>query len=115
MYCSCSNRQADGGNADVKGNVSSQGDDCIVILHSEVLVAHAGMRYKSNWSKASIKQKYQHIKIGFFNPFLFIEGFFCTCSVKTSLTQNYLKLTIPRFPYNLLSFTCGDIGFEYKA
>ncbi len=65
MYCSCPNRQANGGNADVKGYVSSQGDDCIVILQSEVLVAHAGMWYKSNWSKASIKQKYQHSKIRF--------------------------------------------------
>jgi hypothetical protein len=33
-------------------------------------------------------------------------------SVKMSLTQNCLRLTIPGFPYNLLPVSCGDIGFK---
>jgi hypothetical protein len=48
---------------------------------------------------------YEHI-----NPFSFIRGLFCPSSVQTSLSQNCLKLTIPRFPHNLLPACCGDIG-----
>ncbi len=43
--------------------------------------------------------------------FLFIRGLSCPSSVQTSLTQNCFKLTIPRFTYNLLPASCGDIGF----
>jgi hypothetical protein len=46
------------------------------------------------------------------NPFLFIIGLSCPRSVQTSLTQNFLKLTLPGFPYNLLPVPCGDIGFK---
>ncbi len=49
-----------------------------------------------------------------FNPFLFIRGLSCPNSVKTSLTQNCPKLTIPGFPYNILPVSCGDIGFLKK-
>ncbi len=37
-----------------------------------------------------------------FNPFLFIRGLSCPRSVQTTLTQNCLELTIPRFPYDFL-------------
>jgi hypothetical protein len=37
-----------------------------------------------------------------FNHFLFIRGLSCPRSVQTSLSQNCLKLTIPRFPHILL-------------
>ncbi len=46
----------------------------------------------------------------FFNPFLFVIGLSCPRSVHTSLTQNYLQLTINGFHYNLLPISCGDIG-----
>jgi hypothetical protein len=46
------------------------------------------------------------------NPFLFIRGLSCPSSVQASLTQNCLKLTIPGFPYNCLSVSCGDISFK---
>jgi len=49
-----------------------------------------------------------------FNPFSFIRGLSCPRSVETSLTQNYLKLTILGFSYNLLPVSCGDIGFFKK-
>jgi hypothetical protein len=45
------------------------------------------------------------------NPFLFIRGLSCPCSVQTSLTLHCDKLTIPWFPCNLLLVSCGDIGF----
>jgi hypothetical protein len=48
----------------------------------------------------------------YINPFLFIIGLSCPRSVQTSLTQNFLKLTIPGFPYNLLPVSCGDISFK---
>jgi hypothetical protein len=41
------------------------------------------------------------------NPFLFTRGFSCPLSVHTSLIQNFLQLTIPGFPYSLLSISCG--------
>ncbi len=44
------------------------------------------------------------------SPFLFIRGLSCPRCVQTSLTQNCPKLTILRFPYNLLLVSCGDIG-----
>jgi hypothetical protein len=44
------------------------------------------------------------------NIFLFnIRGLSCPRSVKSSLTQNWLKLTKPGFRYNLLSVSCGEI------
>ncbi len=46
------------------------------------------------------------------NPFLFIRGLSCPCSVQTSLTQKCLKLMLHRFPYNLLHVSCGDIVFK---
>jgi hypothetical protein len=45
------------------------------------------------------------------NPFLFIRGLSCPGSVQTSLTQNWLKLSIHGFPYNCLLVSCGEIGF----
>jgi hypothetical protein len=36
------------------------------------------------------------------NPFLFIRGLSCPGRVQTSLTQNWLKLSIHGFPYNNL-------------
>ncbi len=40
------------------------------------------------------------------------EGSPALAGVKTLLTQNCLKLTIPGFLYNLLPVSCGDIGFK---
>jgi hypothetical protein len=45
-----------------------------------------------------------------FNPYLFIRGLSCPRNIQTSLTQNCLKLTMPRFPYNLLCVSCGGIS-----
>ncbi len=45
-------------------------------------------------------------------PFLFIRGLSCLLSFQTSLSQNFLKVTIPGFPYNLLPVSCGDFGFK---
>jgi hypothetical protein len=47
-------------------------------------------------------------------PFLFIRRLSCPHSVQASLTQNFLKLTIPGFSYNLLHVhaSCGDIGLK---
>jgi hypothetical protein len=47
------------------------------------------------------------------NPFLSIRGISCPCCVQASFFLNYLKLTIPGFPYNCLPVSCGGIGF-YK-
>jgi len=49
-----------------------------------------------------------------FNPFLFIWGLSCPCNVQASLSLNCLKLTIPRFHYNLLLVSYGDFGFKEK-
>ncbi len=45
------------------------------------------------------------------NPFLFIRGLSCLSSVQSSLTQNWLKLSINGFSFNCLLVSCGDIGF----
>jgi hypothetical protein len=45
------------------------------------------------------------------NSFFFIRGFFCPNSVKTSLTQNCLKLATPGFPHNFLPVYCCDNVF----
>ncbi len=50
----------------------------------------------------------------FFNHFLFNREPYCARSVQTSFTQNCLKTSIPGFPYTLLPFFCGDIGFKKK-
>jgi hypothetical protein len=52
---------------------------------------------------------------GSLNPFLFIRGLSCPRSVHKSLTQTFLKLTMPGFPYNLLPASFSDIGFFKKA
>jgi hypothetical protein len=44
------------------------------------------------------------------NPSLFIRGLSCPSCIQASLSLICLKLTIPGFPYNCLSVSCGDIG-----
>jgi hypothetical protein len=47
-----------------------------------------------------------------FNPLLFNRGLSCPHSVQTSLTQNFLKLTIPGFPYTLLLVFVVTLTFK---
>ncbi len=46
------------------------------------------------------------------NPFLFIRGLSFPSCIQASLSLNCLKITIPRFPYNCLPVSYGDIGFN---
>jgi hypothetical protein len=36
-------------------------------------------------------------------------------AVQASLSLNCLMITVPGFPYHLISLSCGDIGFKEKA
>ncbi len=46
------------------------------------------------------------------NPFLFITMLSCPRYAQASLFRNYLKLSMPEFPYNLPPVTREDIGFS---
>jgi hypothetical protein len=49
------------------------------------------------------------------NPFLFIRGLSCPRSFQPSLTQNWPKLIIPGFPFNLLPVSCENWLFKNNA
>ncbi len=59
----------------------------------------------------SIKDSLTNISVcsTVFSPFLFIRGLSCPRSIQALLTQNCLKPTLPRFPYNLLLVSCGNM------
>ncbi len=48
------------------------------------------------------------------NHFLFIKGGSCPSCFQALLSLNCLKLTMPWFPHNCLTVSCGNIGFSRK-